>query len=63
MKLPDENPSISIILCKSKSNKVVEFAFRDTDKPMGVVTYRTFHELPKEYHGILPDEEELKSLL
>lgn len=63
VKLPDENPSIGIVLCKSKSNKIVEFAFRDTDKPMGVATYRTFNELPKEYHGILPDEEELKRLL
>lgn len=63
VKLPDENPSIGIVLCKSKSNKVVEFAFRDTDKPMGVATYRTFKELPKEYHGILPDEEELRKLL
>lgn len=47
VKLPDENPSIGIVLCKSKSNKIVEFAFRDTDKPMGVATYRTFNELPK----------------
>lgn len=62
VKLPDENPSIGIVLCKSKSNKIVEFAFRDTDKPMGVATYRTFNELPQEYQGILPDEEELKSL-
>lgn len=62
VKLPDVNPSIGIVLCKSKSNKIVEFAFRDTDKPMGVATYRTFNELPQEYQGILPDEEELKSL-
>lgn len=62
VKLPDENPSIGIVLCKSKSNKIVEFAFRDTDKPMGVATYRTFNELPQEDQGILPDEEELKSL-
>lgn len=63
VKLPDENPSIGIVLCKSKSNKIVEFAFRDTDKPMGVATYRTFNELPQEYQGMLPDEESLKQLL
>jgi Uncharacterized conserved protein len=38
VKLPDENPSIGIILCRSKSNKTVEFAFRDMSKPMGVAT-------------------------
>lgn len=63
IRLPDENPSIGIVMCKSKSNKIVEFAFRDTNKPMGVATYRTFNELPREYHGILPDEKELKKLL
>jgi len=58
-----ENPSIGIILCKEKSNKIVEFAFRDTSKPMGVATYRTSRELPPEYKGILPDVEKLKELM
>jgi predicted nuclease of restriction endonuclease-like (RecB) superfamily len=62
-KQPHENPSIGIILCKEKSNKIVEFAFRDTSKPMGVATYRTARELPPEYKGILPDAEKLKELL
>jgi predicted nuclease of restriction endonuclease-like (RecB) superfamily len=62
-KKPHENPSIGIILCKEKSNKVVEFAFRDTSKPMGVATYRTARELPPQYKGILPDAEKLKELL
>jgi predicted nuclease of restriction endonuclease-like (RecB) superfamily len=62
-KKPHENPSIGIILCKEKSNRIVEFAFRDTSKPMGVATYRTARELPPEYKGILPDVEKLKELL
>ena len=62
-KKPHENPSIGIILCKEKSNKIVEFAFRDTSKPMGVATYRTSRELPPEYKGILPDVEKLKELM
>jgi len=62
-KQPHENPSIGIILCKEKSNKIVEFAFRDTSKPMGVATYRTTRELPLEYQGILPDAEKLKELM
>ena len=41
VKLPNENPSIGIILCKSKSDKIVELSFRDTSKPMGVATYCT----------------------
>ena len=62
-KKPHENPSIGIILCKEKSNKIVEFAFRDTSKPIGVATYRLSRELPPEYKGILPDAEKLKELM
>jgi hypothetical protein len=62
-KKPYENSSIGIILCKEKSNKIVEFAFRDTSKPIGVATYRTSRELPPEYKGILPDAEKLKELM
>ena len=63
VKLPNENPSIGIILCKSKSDKIVELSFRDTSKPMGVATYRTSSELPKELRDALPDMEDLKKLL
>lgn len=63
VKLPNENPSIGIILCKDKNTKTVEFAFRDINKPMGVATYRTSSELPKEYQGILPEPKDLIELM
>ncbi|MCK9626377.1 MAG: PDDEXK nuclease domain-containing protein [Bacteroidales bacterium] len=63
IKLPHENPSIGIILCKSQSKKIVEFAFRDTSKPMGVATYQLATQLPEQYRNILPDAETLKKLL
>jgi predicted nuclease of restriction endonuclease-like (RecB) superfamily len=63
VKLPHENPSIGIILCKSQSKKTVEFAFRDTNKPMGVAIYHLATQLPEPYRNILPDAETLKQLL
>ena len=63
IKLPHENPSIGIILCKSKSKKIVEFAFRDTSKPMGVATYQLATQPPEQYRDVLPDAETLKKLL
>jgi len=63
VKLPHENPSIGIILCKSQRKTTVEFAFRDTSKPMGVATYRLASELPEPYRGILPDAKTLEKLL
>ncbi len=63
VKQPHENPSIGIVLCKSKTDKVVEFSFRDFNKSMGVATYKTSKELPAKYKGILPDPKALKELL
>jgi predicted nuclease of restriction endonuclease-like (RecB) superfamily len=63
VRLPHENPSIGIILCKSQNQKTVEYAFRDMSKPMGVATYKTTSELPSEYQNVLPDAEKLKELL
>jgi predicted nuclease of restriction endonuclease-like (RecB) superfamily len=63
VRLPHENPSIGIILCKNQGQKTVEYAFRDISKPMGVANYLLAHELPDEYKDILPNAETLKQLL
>jgi len=63
VKQPHENPSIGIILCKEKNDKVVEFSFRDYSKAMGVASYKTSREIPLQYKGILPNENDLKMLL
>ncbi len=63
VKLPHENASIGIILCKEKNNKKVEYSFRDFSKPMGVATYKTSETLPPELEDALPDAETLKGLM
>jgi len=63
VRLPHENPSIGIILCKEKNDKKVEYSFRDFSKPMGVATYRTSDTLPVELQKALPDAETLKKLM
>ena len=55
----NENPSIGIIICKSKSHTTVEFALRDTNKPIGVATYSITQSLPKELSAFFPSSEEL----
>ena len=62
VKLPDENPSIGIILCRNKSNTEVEFTLRDMSKPLGVATYRSVDELPENYRS-LPSADELRKLM
>lgn len=60
---PHENSSIGVILCKSKTDKVVEFSFRDFNKAMGVAVYKTSKTLPPKFKGILPDAASLKRIL
>jgi len=49
-----ENPSIGIIICKTKQRTVVEYALKSTRSPVGVSDYTVSKNLPKELKGLLP---------
>jgi predicted nuclease of restriction endonuclease-like (RecB) superfamily len=55
----DDAPSIGLILCKEKNRIVVEYALRDTDKPMGVAKYRLTELLPERMQLELPTNDDL----
>ena len=57
---PDDKPSIGIILCKSRNKIIVEYALRDTTKPIGVSSYRLTRALPEDIKGSLPSVEDLE---
>ena len=57
-----DEPSIGLILCRENNRIVVEYALRDTSKPIGVSTYVT-EALPKNLKGIMPTVEELEAEL
>jgi predicted nuclease of restriction endonuclease-like (RecB) superfamily len=63
VKMPDENPSIGIILCKSKDRTIVEYALRESNKPIGVASYHMVSTLPAELQGQLPSPEQVAGLL
>lgn len=63
VRLKDENFSIGIILCKSKSKTIVEYTLHDASKPIGVAEYRLFNQLPKELQKQLPTPELIATLL
>jgi predicted nuclease of restriction endonuclease-like (RecB) superfamily len=50
----DENPSIGIIICKSKNRTIVEYALKDATKPIGVATYTIDSKLPDNLLSLLP---------
>ena len=59
VKLPDENPSIGIIICKSKDKTYVEYALKNINAPIGVATYQLRNTLPEEMKAMLPEPEEI----
>ena len=63
VKQEDENPSIGIIICKSKSKTIVEYALKKTTNPIGIASYTLTETLPKEYKDLLPSPEEIEEKL
>ncbi len=59
VRLEDENPSIGIIICKDKNRTTVEYALRDSNKPIGVSSYHLLEKLPQELKSFLPSSEEI----
>ncbi len=60
---PDDQPSIGLILCKSRNKVVAEYALRDMSKPIGVSAYQLTEALPERLQGSLPTIEELEATL
>src|SRR6266404_4330455 len=56
---PDDQASIGIILCKGRNEVIVEYALRDSSKPMGVAQYRLSPALPEQLKRDLPTIEDL----
>ena len=63
MRMKGENPSIGMILCRSKDRAIVEYALRESKKPIGVASYRIVRKLPRELVGQLPDPAKVEKLL
>jgi predicted nuclease of restriction endonuclease-like (RecB) superfamily len=63
VRLEDENPSIGMIICKDKNRTTVEYALRDSNKPIGVSSYQLLHKLPLDLQSFLPNVEEIVARL
>ncbi len=60
---PDDQPTIGLLLCRSKNETTVEYTLRDMHKPFGVAEFRTQDLLPDALRGTLPTIEELEGAL
>lgn len=62
LKQPHDNPTIGMLLCKTKDKMIVEYALRDMKKPIGVAEYeiKILETLPDNLKGSLPSIEEIE---
>ena len=52
-----------MILCRHKNRTIVEYALKESNKPIGVAAYRIVRKLPAELEGKLPDPNQIERLL
>lgn len=59
VKQATHNPTIGIIICRSKDRTVVEYLISETKQPVGVATFNQYKQLPEKIAKYLPSEDEI----
>lgn len=59
LKKDTDNPTIGLLLCKSKNNLVAEYSLRDMNKPIGVSEYKLSGDLPERLKNELPSIDDI----
>lgn len=58
-----DEPTVGILLCKSRDRLVAEYSLSDIHKPIGVAAYELTRALPDNLKGSLPSIEEIEAEL
>lgn len=61
LKQEQDNPTIGILLCKSKNKTIVEYALKNMNTPMGISEYQITQALPENFKSVLPSVEEIEA--
>ena len=62
IKTPEDNPTIGLLLCRSKNNTKVEYALRGMTQPLGVAEYQT-NKIIEELKSELPSIDDLEKAM
>ncbi len=63
LKHRSDNPTIGILLCRSKNKITAEYALKDISKPIGISEYKITQSVPKKLKHSLPSIEEIENEL
>ena len=61
LKKPTHEPTIGLLVCKTKDNTMVKWALESSQQPIGVSEYRISEMLPKEIESDLPSIADIES--
>jgi hypothetical protein len=60
-KKESDNPTIGLIICKTKDKIMAEYAFESANQPIGISKYELSKLLPENYKSSLPTIEEIEA--
>ncbi len=63
VKNEQDNPTIGLLLCKSKNKVVAEYALGDKTQPMGIAEFKLLEDLPEPMQTSLPSIEQIEQEL
>lgn len=62
-RMPEDGPTIGLLLCEKKDRVIAEYALRRVNSPMGISEYQLSKSLPKRLEAVLPTTEEIEAEL
>ena len=63
VKTERDNPTIGLLICKTKDSVVAEYALGTTSLPIGISEYELKRMIPDDFKGTLPTIEEIEATL
>ena len=63
LKRSDDNPTIGLLVCKSKDNTLAQYALEGSNQPIGISAYDLEKLYPAKVEGLIPTVEEIEAKL
>ena len=62
-KKPTDNPTIGLLICKTKNNVMAQYALESTNQPIGISEYQLSKLMPEHIQSQLPTIEDIEAML
>ncbi len=63
LKMPEDGPTIGLLLCEKKDKVIAEYSLRRVNSPMGIAEYEVSKSLTEGLNSILPTTDEIETEL